>query len=112
LAGRPVPQRLGHGARHPVGQRPELRFHTREVIKPRPTNAAGATRLAVRKRKKQEQVHRFQCIRKVRISATENPFRSPFVIPAKAGIHEHRRSSLNHDGVHGFRIKSGMTIKG
>jgi hypothetical protein len=44
------------------------------------------------------------------LRANENLFRSPFVIPAKAGIHEHRGSSLNHHRVHRFRIKSGMTI--
>jgi hypothetical protein len=32
------------------------------------------------------------------------------VIPAKAGIHEHCRGKFGTGGVHGSRIKSGMTI--
>jgi hypothetical protein len=31
------------------------------------------------------------------------------VIPAKAGIHEHERARPGIEGVHGSRIKSGMT---
>ena len=34
---------------------------------------------------------------------------SPFVIPAKAGIHEHGRIRFSTDRVHGFRVKPGMT---
>ena len=33
------------------------------------------------------------------------------VIPAEAGIHEHGGSKWNENGVHGFRIKSGMTAR-
>jgi hypothetical protein len=31
------------------------------------------------------------------------------VIPAKAGIHEHGRSKFPPGGVHGSRVKPGMT---
>jgi hypothetical protein len=31
------------------------------------------------------------------------------VIPAKAGIHEHGRPKIGRGGVHGSRVKPGMT---
>jgi hypothetical protein len=34
---------------------------------------------------------------------------SPFVIPAQAGIHEHGGVRFGCGGVHGFRVKPGMT---
>jgi hypothetical protein len=37
--------------------------------------------------------------------------RAGFVIPAKAGIHEHGRIRSCEGGVHGFRVKPGMTGK-
>jgi hypothetical protein len=33
------------------------------------------------------------------------------VIPAEAGIHEHGQSRIARDGVHGSRVKPGMTGK-
>jgi hypothetical protein len=37
---------------------------------------------------------------------------SPFVIPAKAGIHEHGGVRFGEGSVHGFRVKPGITGEG